>query len=142
MFPSLSAKETGKAVREQVRKSTVKWNNINWRPLTLYIKMHENYWTKGELDKVRKYLPTKKSKVGKPPSIGTTDLELRFNFPYSVDYLNDDLKAQLMGLALEIGVVFLFRNFVYTFGRQIFKKMAGGPIGARLYTHHARGYGT
>ena len=37
LFPSLSAEETGKAVRKQISKSPVKWNNVDWKLLTLYI---------------------------------------------------------------------------------------------------------
>ena len=52
LFPSLSAKNTGIAVREQFAKSKVIWENIDWRMLTLYVKLHEHYWKGGELEKV------------------------------------------------------------------------------------------
>ena len=100
--------------------------------------MHENHWKEGELDKLKKYLPKKKSNVGRPPSIGTKDLELRFTFPYLIDYLSDELKSELMGLAMEIGVIFFFRHFTYTFGGEVYRQVSGGPIGARLTMAVAR----
>ena len=39
---------------------------------------------------------------------------------------------KLMGSALEVAVIFFFRNFTYTFGGEIFLQMFGGPIGARI----------
>ena len=113
LFPSLSAQETGLAIRKQFMKSPIKWNNIDWRLATLYIKMNESYWKNGELDRIRKYLPERKSKIGRPPSLGTENLELRFNFPYTVDYLSEELKAEVMGLAMEMAVVFFFVPQLY-----------------------------
>ena len=37
-----------------------------------------------------------------------------------------------MGLAVEIAVVFFWKNFCYTFGRKKFIQLDGGLIGARL----------
>ena len=39
---------------------------------------------------------------------------------------------KLMGSALEMAVIFFFRNFTNTFGGEIFLQMFGGPIGARI----------
>ena len=67
LFPSLSALETGKAVRKHFKKSPIKWHNVDWRLLTLYIKIHEKHWTCGELDSLKKYLSVKKRNIGRPP---------------------------------------------------------------------------
>ena len=40
LFPSLSAKRTGKAIRTQFEKTKVVWENVDWRLLTLYVKLH------------------------------------------------------------------------------------------------------
>ena len=93
---------------------------------------------RNELDSVRKYLPVKKSNIVRPPSIGTIDLENKFRWPQFVDYIGEDEKRLLMGLAIEIGVVFFFNNFTYTFANEIFMQMFGGPIGARLTMAVAR----
>ena len=50
LFPSLSAKNTGKAVRNQFAKSSITWDNVDWKMLTLYVKLHEYYWKEDELN--------------------------------------------------------------------------------------------
>ena len=50
LFPSLSARNTGIAVREQFAKLKVTWENIDWKMLTLYVKLHESYWKWDELE--------------------------------------------------------------------------------------------
>ena len=115
LFPSLSAKRTGISVRKHFMKSRVKWLNVDWKLVSMYIKLHESYWTKNELDRVRKLLPVRKSLVGRPPSIGTDKVETRFKWPSMIDHISDKCKAELMGLAMEIAVAFFFNNFAYTF---------------------------
>ena len=41
-----TATKTGQSVRKQIAKSPIKWNNIDWKLITLYIKSHENIWKK------------------------------------------------------------------------------------------------
>ena len=138
LFPSLSAERTGKAVRAQFEKTKVVWENIDWRLLTLYVKLHEYYWKEDELKPIQAYLPIRKNNIGRPPSIGTIDVEHRFSWPQIVDYIGKDAKRLLMGLAMEVAVVFFFNNFTYTFANEIFLQMFGGPIGARLTMAVAR----
>ena len=42
LFPSLSAELSGKAIREQFAKSKICWTNIDWKLVTLYIKLQES----------------------------------------------------------------------------------------------------
>ena len=101
-------------------------------------QIHENYWTENELKDVRMYLPKRKSIQGRPPLIGTIDVESRFEWPSTIEYVGDKIKAKLMGLAIERAVVFFFNNFTYTFGGQVYRQKGGGPIGARLTMAVAR----
>ena len=132
LFPSMSAEMTGKCVRRQFSKSPIEWVNIDWKLLTLYVKMHENYWKNVELSEVLKYLPEKVSNIGRPPSIGTIGLESKFRWPSSMDLISNNVKKKLMGFAMEVAVCFFFRNFTYAFGGDIYVQMFGGPIGARI----------
>ena len=119
MFPSLSASNTGKAVRQQFEKSKIKWTNVSWKAVSLYVRLNDQYWTENELENVEIYLPKRLSNIGRPPSIGTVGVESRFKWPqYDMDYLPDAIKSSLMGFAIETAVVFFFKNFVYTFGGQ------------------------
>ena len=60
LFPSLTADRTSIAVRKQVEKSVIEWKDIDWRLITLYIKLNEKFW---ELDKsyetIKMFLPEK-----------------------------------------------------------------------------------
>ena len=138
LFPSLSAQKTGEAVRQQFKKSKVKWENVDWRLITMYVKLQENYWKNNELNGVKLFLPTRKSNIGRPPSIGTDKVEERFKWPYTIDHLTDGIKAELMGLVMEVAVAFFFTNFAYTFGGEAYRQNGGGPIGARLTMAVAR----
>ena len=44
LFPSLSAERTSMAVRKQIEKSKISWQNVNWHLVTLYIKLNEKFW--------------------------------------------------------------------------------------------------
>ena len=41
LFPSLSAKNTGRAVKNQIMKSKMKWSNIDTKWLSLYLRLNE-----------------------------------------------------------------------------------------------------
>ena len=75
LFPSLSPEGTGVAVRNEFSKSQIDWQNVDWRLVTLYLKLNEKYWTKNELKSVEKYLPKRKSVIGRPPSIWTLEVK-------------------------------------------------------------------
>ena len=90
--------------------------------------MNENQWTDETLKDVRKYLPRRVSKVGRPPSLATENLEKRFIWGYRPedDVFSDSVKAKLMGLAIECAIIFFFENFSYTFGGKLFLQDGGG----------------
>ena len=89
---------------------------------------------------IRKYLPTRVTNLGRPPSLATENLESRFKWHYRPDeeVFSKEIKAKLMGMAMECAVIFFFRNFSYTFGGKLFLQDGGGPIGARLTMALAR----
>jgi len=118
LFPSLSAELSGKAIREQFAKSKICWTNIDWKLVTLYIKLQESFWSENELDPVRIYLPKRKQNLGRPPSIGFIGVETRFNWPQTTEFIPLEKQKLLMGLAMELAVNFFFKNFCYTFGGQ------------------------
>ena len=138
LFPSLSAEKTARAVRNQLEKSKVKWQNIDNRWLTLYIKLNESRISKDDLKEIKKLLPERKSKKGKSPSFSSIDIEKRFIWPRLIEYLSESQKSKLLGLAIEQAIIFFFKNFTYTFGGRIYIQDSGGPIGARLTMAVAR----
>ena len=91
-----------------------------------HVKLHENYWTENELKDVRIYLPKRKSTQGRPPSIGTIDVESRFEWPSTIEYVGDKIKAKLMGLAIERAVVIsLITSHILSVAKYTCKRVAG-----------------
>ena len=87
--------------------------------------MNEDYWKGDELILVKKYLPYRKDNKGRPPSIGTIGLESKFVWPDpTMEFLPNRVKRALMGLAMETAVVFIFRNFCYTFEGEKFVQLS------------------
>ena len=82
------------------------------------MKLNENFWTKNELSDVQKYLPTRVTNLGSPPSLATYNVENIFKWSYTPDeaVYSKSTKAKLMGLAIECAIVFFFENFSYTLG--------------------------
>ena len=60
LFPSLDSVNTGKIVREEVEKSTIKIDGFNVRLGLRYIVMNQEYT--GDLEPIRKLLPTRITK--------------------------------------------------------------------------------
>ena len=85
--------------------------------MTSYIKKWKSFYQK------------RKQNLGRPPSIATKDVELKFRWPQAIEYISKETKSKLMALAIECGVYFFFKNFL---------QMFGGPIGARLTMAVAR----
>ena len=139
LFPSLSATLTGKAVKEQIIKSTIQWENIDWNLLTLYLKINEGYWKNCQVfDSIKMLLQKKKSNIGRPASVTTKDLEKKYIWSSATECMSQKTKSKLIGLAMEYAIWFFFNHFCYTFAGENYRQTSGGPIGARLTMAVAR----
>ena len=141
LFPSLTAKNTARAVREQTLKSDISFENIDTRWLSLYI--HLNRDIASDITSIKHLLPTRrKGKRGPEPGMSSTECMSRY---LEQVYENGELSSwiwpreptksetkELMSVLLEISVRFFFEHFVYTFGNVTFVQSSGGPIGAHL----------
>ena len=81
----MSAKNSAKAVRKQVEKSSIVWSNIDPKWLTLYIKLNEKKIEVCDLDEVRKFLPNRKSKMGRSPTFSSYKVEEKYVWPQATD---------------------------------------------------------
>ena len=138
LFPSLSAENTAKAVKNQILKSKIEWQNIDGKWLTLYLKLNEDNIDAKELESVKCYLPKRIGTRGKAPGMNSYKIEEKYEWPQSVEYLNGPMKSKMLGLAMERAIIFFFTNFTYTFGGRIYLQKSGGPIGARITMAVAR----
>ena len=133
MFPSLTPDRTADAIRSQVEKSKITWENIDMKTLMLYIKLNEDKVKNTKiLNSIKRYLPIRKprSNRGKKPTISSKKQSEKWIWP-SLSIGRNTLK-RLMGVALGIVVKFIFENFVYTFGGKYFLQKRGAPIGNRI----------
>ena len=87
LFPSLSAVITANAVRTQIKKSEIIWNNIDNRWLTLYLKLNENNLEKSDLDSIKLMLPKRISKMGGAPSFGSYNVENKVVWPQLTEHI-------------------------------------------------------
>ena len=151
LFPSLDSITTGKIVREEVARSTMKIEGFNTRLGLRYIAMNEEYTS--DLGPLRRLLPTRMTKPGVKPT-------MKCKWVNNKEVLDDEdwvyppltpTAAQIRlitGHVAEIGTRTLFENFVYQFGGVAYHQQQGGPIGARVtmcaarmvMQHWARGY--
>ena len=135
LFPSLDSVNTGKIVREEVRRSTIEIDGFNHRLGLRYIAMNEEYTS--DLEDLRRLLPTRMTKPGTKPT-------MKCKWVNSKEVLEDDdwvyppitpTKEQIrsiQGHVAEIGTRVIFDNFVYQFTGVAYHQQQGGPIGARV----------
>ena len=151
LFPSLDSITTGKIVREEVQRSTIKIEGFSTRMGLRYLSMNESYTS--DLEPLRGLLPTRLTKPGVQPT-------MKCKWVNSKEILNEDdwiyprrqpTEAEtrlIMGHVAEIGTRMIFENFCYQFGGKSYQQQEGGPIGARVtmcaarmvMQHWARGY--
>ena len=76
LFPSLSARNTAKIVREQVQKSPITWQKIDVDWLRLYV--HLNRESADDISEIMHLLPNKrKGRRGKESGMGSLECKKR-----------------------------------------------------------------
>ena len=141
LFPSMQAVTTGRIVREHVKKSPIKIDGFDWRQGGRYIVVNRKYT--GDLDCIRDVLPWKRNKGSVVPGMKSKELNSKkgeiteqWNFPKKEPTENQ--LREMQSRIAEIGVRFLFENFVYKFSGENYQQQSGGPIGARVTMAAAR----
>ena len=95
LFPSLFAKNTAKAVMNQILK------NLDGKWLTLYLKLNKDNIDKNESEAFKNYLPRRLGTRGKEPTFSTYKVEDKYIWPKSTEYLNRTLKSKMLALAMD-----------------------------------------
>ena len=135
LFPSLDSVNTGKIVREEVEKSTIKIEGFNEKLGLRYIVMNEEYT--GDLGPIEELLPTRVTKPGVKPGMKSKWVNCKEiledkDWIYPPMRPTEKQRRQIIGRVAEIGTRVIFENFVYRFGGDAYHQQAGGPIGARI----------
>ena len=139
LFPSLSAEKTGEALRRQVEKSSIVWEDIDEKWLSLYVRLNKDLCP--DFQEIANLCPIRRrGKRGKEAGMGSMECDKRelniddpeSNWEWPNLPLGKEEIKKLMARALEISVRFFFSHFAYTFCGELYIQMFGGPIGARL----------
>ena len=116
-----------------MRKSLIKWRNINHTWLRLYVHLNKNL--SSGVEKIIHLSPYKKrGRKGVESGMSSIECkkrELKKNSPDSCwdwpvcEITEEDIK-NLLSIALEIAVNVFFTNFTYTFGEDYHVQISGG----------------
>ena len=135
LYPSLDAKECGDIVVEEVMRSSITWDGLDYLEGARMIALNRSagFCRNHELKRI---LPVRRSKTGHRPGVhgrgpmgrerGDTE---QWRFP-SVT-LTAREKLLVVAEVIKICTEEMFKNHLYTFGGKIFKQKKGGPIGLR-----------
>ena len=135
LYPNLDIEKVGDRIREAVMKSPISWEGINYMEAVRYIALN---WSedKCRTSTLRRVLPWRRSRRGTRPGIrgagpkgpDSGDTE-QWVFPHVV--LSQEDKLEIIGTVLSIATTEMFKHHYYSFGGQMFRQEAGGPIGLR-----------
>ena len=123
LYPSLETRQTARICGEMVEKSTLQFQNLDYREMLLYIRLNKDKVT--GLGELENFLPRRAFKFGRAPGMKNTmrgphhqrDVkEEEAKWIHQPTPVSDRLKRKILGKVTEIGIITLFTTFVYTFG--------------------------
>ena len=136
LYPSLDVDFTAEIVSQAFFDSDFNVEGVNGAELGLYLSLNLTENELNELD-LLKYCPTRKSKLGRPPTITgcatDNDSSKRFK-PWILSSERPDKITikRMLSHALKIAIKLIMNNHIYQFGNTIKKQSKGGPIGLEL----------
>ena len=135
LFPSMTAENTGKIIREKVTNTKMKVEGFRWKKALVYIRLNRSL-VKNIPAEVRRYLPHRRKQQGTAPGMGSIGLgpaegseEKQWIFPRN--RVTEEMEKKIMGVVAEIAILILWRNYCYKFGGEVKIQGEGGPIGQR-----------
>ena len=142
LFPNLMEENTGRIAGEKVLESEMIVEGADYMEIARYVSGNRDLC--GDLSEVERVLPWRRKK-GRRHIAGMQNIEMKgkkkhlsntWAFPAATPTERE--KRVLLQKMTEIGVRVIFRNFVYSFGGELFLQSEGGPIGARVTMACAR----
>ena len=118
LFPALESVNTGKIIREEIKRSNMKVNGFNWRQAARYIVMNRKYTS--DLESIEEILP--KSRSGKEKSMKNKNVNhKKENIDKDWEFREGVLptkeqERELLARVGEIGTRMIFENSCYQFG--------------------------
>ena len=142
LYPNLDADQVATLVYQAVKKSKIKWKNVDYLEAVRYIALNWDE-VKCRTSSLRRVLPVRRFVNGSRPGVTGVgpsgpdrgDAE-QWIFPKVK--LTGSEKIDIIAQVNKIITETMFKTHVYTFGGQIFRQAKGGPIGLRSTCSVAR----
>ena len=131
LYPSLSARNTGRIIKERIEKSNIKFEGFDDKKGRVYVVLNKDL--AGNLEELKGLLPWRVTNKGTTPTMASVgpkwNPDEQWEFPKKE--LTGLERRKVFAKVTEIAVVTLFENFSYKFGGKNFRQNSGGPIGVR-----------
>ena len=135
LYPSLDVTGCGKIVLEEVMRTSITWEDLDYLEGTRMIVLNRSaeYSRRHELSRVlpvrRKKTGTRPGVTGKGPLGGERGDQEQWRWPEVK--LTEREKRLIVAEVVMIVTEVMFKNHIYTFGGKTFRQKEGGPIGLR-----------
>ena len=135
LYPSLDVEDCMKIIEEEVKRTSIKWEDLDYLEGTRLIVLNRSakYCREHELSRI---LPVRRGKTGTRPGVtGKGPLgpdrgdQEQWRWPRVK--LSDEEKKMVIAEVVKILAEVMFTNHLYTFGGQTYRQKIGGPIGLR-----------
>ena len=142
LYPSLDKGECVKIMKEEVKRSKIVWQDLDYLEGARLIAMSRSaVWCRSS--SLRRVLPVRRGKTGTRPGVrGKGPMgkmrgdQEQWVFP--LVKLTEEEKRDIMAEVIAVVVEALFENHLYTFGGKTLRQKSGGPIGLRATCAIAR----
>ena len=135
MYPNLDVDLVVDMIGEEVKKSGVKWTNVDWLEAARYLALN---WTEVECrsSPLRRILPYRRKNRGTRPGVtgaGPMGRERgdQEQWVFPTVTLTEGDKKELLASVIKIATQTMFQKHYYSFGGKKFNQKEGGPIGLR-----------
>ena len=135
LYPSLDAKRCSEIVRDEVMRSSITWEDIDYLEGTRFIALNKSaeYCRNHPL---RRVLPVRRGRTGSRPGVtgkgpmgpNRGDQE---QWVWHQVTLTPEEKKMIVAEVMKITTEVMFSTHLYTFGGKVHRQRKGGPIGLR-----------
>ena len=134
LYPSLDVTLCAKVVGNMLYESNIQIDNLTVKEITLYLKYNS---CDEDIDEMKQYLPSRKSKIGRPPifvcSGSDKDESVRYKpWVFPEDTVDGQVVRRLFCNAVEILISKTMSLHDFKFDQKIYRQIRGGSIGLDL----------
>ena len=129
LYPSLEIKQCAKICAERVRRSPLKFEDIDYHWATVYLALN---MSREEVirEDMGMLVPIRRATQGKDPtvlSVETDEKIDRWKWALPVDCFNEEDKKRIMARLVQVMVEATFQSHHYKWNSNVYKQEKGGP---------------